>query len=59
MRSEALRGRAGLPLKLATLGGVAFLHVPLFFIILYAFSTEEKSFEFPLPGLTLKWFAVA
>ena len=60
MRSEAgLRGRAGLPLKLAALGGVAFLHVPLFFIILYAFSTEEKSFAFPLPGVTLKWFAVA
>jgi len=38
---------------------VAFLHVPLAFIILYAFSTDEKSFVFPLPGLTLKWFAVA
>jgi putative spermidine/putrescine transport system permease protein len=38
---------------------VAFLHVPLAFIILYAFSTDEKSFVFPLPGLTLKWFMVA
>ncbi len=33
--------------------------MPLAFIILYAFSAEDKSFVFPLPGLTLKWFAVA
>jgi putative spermidine/putrescine transport system permease protein len=51
--------RAGLPLKLGAMGGVLFLHVPLFFIVLYAFSIEEKSFVFPLPGVTLKWFAVA
>jgi putative spermidine/putrescine transport system permease protein len=64
MRAEARGasrrgGRAGLPLKLGAAAGVLFLHVPLFFIILYAFSTDEKSFSFPLPGLTLKWFAVA
>jgi putative spermidine/putrescine transport system permease protein len=64
MRSEAggpaRHGtKAGLPLKAGALIGVAFLHVPLAFIILYAFSTEDKSFVFPLPGLTLKWFAVA
>jgi len=64
MRSDAAGtarrgGRASLPLKLAAIGGVLFLHVPLFFIVLYAFSIEEKSFVFPLPGLTLKWFAVA
>ena len=52
-------GRAGWPLRAAALGGMLFLHVPLFFIILYAFSVEEKSFVFPLPGLTTKWFAVA
>ena len=63
MRSEggAVRTgtKAGLSLKAGALMGVAFLHVPLAFIILYAFSTEDKSFVFPLPGLTLKWFAVA
>ncbi len=64
MRSE-YRGpvrhgvKAGLSLKVGALVGVAFLHVPLAFIILYAFSTDEKSFVFPLPGLTLKWFMVA
>ena len=28
-------------------------------IILYAFSTEDKSYQFPPPDLTVKWFAVA
>lgn len=36
-----------------------FLHAPLFFILLYAFTTEEQSYQFPPPGLTLKWFAIA
>lgn len=39
--------------------GILFLHIPMFFIILYAFTTEEKSYVFPPPGLTLKWFSVA
>jgi putative spermidine/putrescine transport system permease protein len=38
---------------------VAFLHVPLALIVLYAFSAEDKSYVFPPPGLTTKWFAVA
>lgn len=46
-------------LKLAALGGLLYLHVPLTLIFLYAFSTDDKSFQFPPPGLTLKWFAVA
>lgn len=51
--------RAGVALKAGAAAGILFLHVPLFFIILYAFSTEDKSFVFPLPGLTAKWFSVA
>ncbi len=51
--------RSGLGLKIAAGAGLLFLHVPLMLIILYAFSTEEKSFAFPPPGLTVKWFAVA
>ena len=31
----------------------------MFFILLYAFTTEDKSYQFPPPGLTLHWFAVA
>jgi putative spermidine/putrescine transport system permease protein len=36
-----------------------FLHLPLGLIVLYAFTTEEKSFQFPPPGLTTQWFGVA
>ena len=46
-------------LKLAVWAGVLFLHVPLALIILYAFSSEDKSYIFPPPGLTTQWFAVA
>jgi putative spermidine/putrescine transport system permease protein len=56
MRSDA---KAPLGLKLAAWGTVLFLHVPLALIILYAFSAEEKSYIFPPPDLTTKWFAVA
>jgi putative spermidine/putrescine transport system permease protein len=58
VRSEG-GARAGPGLKLAALCGMLFLHVPLLIIFLYAFSTEDKSFVFPPPGLTLDWFAVA
>jgi putative spermidine/putrescine transport system permease protein len=51
--------RAGLGLGLAATAGLLFLHVPLALILLYAFTTEDKSYQFPPPGLTLKWFAVA
>jgi putative spermidine/putrescine transport system permease protein len=51
--------RASLALKLAAGAVVLFLHVPLALIILYAFSSEDKSFVFPPPGLTTEWFAVA
>lgn len=51
--------RAPWGLKLAALLGLLYLHVPMAFIILYAFSTEDKSYQFPPPGLTAKWFAVA
>lgn len=46
-------------LRLAALGGLLFLHVPLALIVLYAFNSDDKSFQFPPPGLTVKWFAIA
>ncbi len=55
MQSE----RASLGLKIAAFGGLAFLHLPILLIFLYAFTTEERSYTFPPPGLTTKWFAVA
>jgi putative spermidine/putrescine transport system permease protein len=38
---------------------VLFLNLPVWIIALYAFTTDEATFTFPLPGLTTKWFAVA
>jgi len=54
MRSEASWG-----LKAAALGGLLFLHLPILLIFLYAFTTEERTYQFPPPGLTLEWFGVA
>ena len=54
-----MRSDASAFLKLAAFAGLAFLHLPILLIFLYAFTTEERSFAFPPPGLTLKWFAVA
>lgn len=57
MRSDA--PRASLGLKIAALGGLLFLHLPILLIFLYAFTTEERSYQFPPPGLTTQWFGVA
>jgi putative spermidine/putrescine transport system permease protein len=56
MRSD--RSSAGWPLKIAAAGGLLFLHLPILLIFVYAFTTEEKSFQWPPPGFTTKWFAV-
>ncbi|MBP1883401.1 ABC transporter permease [Sinorhizobium mexicanum] len=58
MRSEK-SNRAPLSLKIAAAGGLAFMHLPILLIFLYAFTTEEKSYQFPPPGLTTQWFGVA
>ena len=57
MRSDR-NTSAPLGLKIAAGLGLAFLHLPILLIFLYAFTTEEKSYQFPPPGYTLKWFAV-
>jgi len=49
---------ASLLLKISAIGGLAFLHLPILLIFLYAFTTEDKSYQFPPPDLTLKWFEV-
>ncbi|MBA3908527.1 MAG: spermidine/putrescine ABC transporter permease [Rhodobacter sp.] len=55
MRSD----RPSLLLRVTATGGLLFLHLPILFIFLYAFTTEERTYQFPPPGLTTKWFAVA
>ncbi|MBK7456274.1 MAG: ABC transporter permease [Anaerolineales bacterium] len=51
--------RAGWPTTLAAIGGLLFLHIPLWLIFLYSFTTDESAYTFPPPGLTLKWFPQA
>jgi len=55
MRSDG----AAWPLRFAAAAGLVFLHLPLALIFLYAFTTEEKSFQFPPPGYTVRWFGTA
>jgi putative spermidine/putrescine transport system permease protein len=55
MHSEA---RPPLALSIAAAAGLVFMLAPLVLIFLYAFSSEERSYVWPPPGLTLKWFEV-
>ena len=50
--------RAPLTLKIAAGAGLLFLHLPILLIFVYAFTTEERSYQWPPPGLTTKWLAV-
>ena len=52
MRSDYL-------LRLVAYAGLAFLHLPLVFIALYAFNGNESGYTFPLSDLTLRWFVRA
>jgi putative spermidine/putrescine transport system permease protein len=48
---------ANLWLKIAAGAALLFLHFPLLIIVLYAFNSEEATYQFPPPGLTTEWFA--
>ncbi len=54
MRSD----RAPLGLKIAAAAGLAFLHLPILLIFVYAFTTEERNYQWPPPGFTTQWLAV-
>lgn len=58
MSSDSKRSTP-LALRFSAITGLLFLHLPLALIFLYAFTTEEKSFQFPPPGLTTQWFVTA
>ena len=55
MRSDQ---RAPVSLKIAAGVGLLFLHLPILLIFVYAFTTEERSYQWPPPGFTAKWLAV-
>src|SRR5262249_57360462 len=59
MRSDAAPERAPLALRAAVLGVLLFLHLPFAIILLYAFTTDDASYRFPPPGLTLGWLQTA
>jgi putative spermidine/putrescine transport system permease protein len=56
MRSD---NRPPLFLTVSAIAGLLFLHLPILLIFLYAFTTDERTYQFPPPGLTTQWFAVA
>src|SRR3954447_11876092 len=53
-----LSGRATILLRLAVGVGLAFIYIPLFILVIYAFNAS-KILEWPPPGLTLEWFPKA
>lgn len=53
-----MRSRGSIWIRLATLGILAFLYVPLLIIVVYAFDTD-KAQAWPIQGLTLDWISVA
>ena len=59
MRSDRDGNNGGLGLKLAAAAGLAFMHLPILLIFLYAFTTEDKSYAFPPPSYTTQWFGIA
>jgi putative spermidine/putrescine transport system permease protein len=56
MRSDPQR--APILLQAAAAAGLFFMLAPIALIFLYAFSSEERTYQWPPPGLTLKWFEV-
>lgn len=52
------QGRAPLGLVLSTLAVILYLHGPIGIILLYAFTTDDATFTFPPPDLTLDWLGV-
>ena len=58
-RSDSAQPKSPLALKIAAGAVLIFMHFPILIIALYAFTTEESTYTFPPPGLTLDWFRVA
>src|SRR5262245_33120997 len=59
MLARSTTPRAPLGLKIGVGAVLLFLYFPFTVIMLYAFSTEDATFTFPPPGLTIRWFGVA
>ena len=57
--SRPALNRASLGTRIGAFVGLAFLNLPVLVIILYAFTTDDRTYAFPLPGVTLRWFEAA
>ncbi len=57
MRSDK-QTRAPIGLTIAAIAGLLFMHLPIALIFVYAFTTEEKTYQWPPPGFTLDWLVV-
>jgi putative spermidine/putrescine transport system permease protein len=55
-KNKPFGDQASWPLKAAAIFALLFLHIPIIIIILYAFTTDDRTFRFPPPGLTTRWF---
>src|SRR3990172_8885900 len=51
--------RSPAALAIASLAAILFLNLPFLVVVLYSLTTDEQTFTFPLPGLTLRWFGEA
>lgn len=51
--------RASWFLSSSALAVLLFLHIPMWLIFLYSFTTDTAAYTFPPPGLTLKWIPQA
>jgi putative spermidine/putrescine transport system permease protein len=58
-QARAGERRSPIALRVAAAAGLLFLHLPILLIVGYAFSTDDKTYRFPIPGFTLHWFAAA
>ncbi len=59
LNAPTARARTPWLLGVAAAAGLLFLNLPFVVILMYAFTTDEHTFSFPLPGLTTRWFALA
>jgi putative spermidine/putrescine transport system permease protein len=58
-KNAAHREKAPLGLSITSVLVLLFLHVPIWIILLYTFTTDIAAFTFPLPGFTLEWWGKA
>lgn len=59
IKTDSGRERAPFGVSISAVLVLLFLHIPIWIIFLYAFTTDEAAYTFPLPGFTLRWIGVA